>query len=250
VIRFPAEQFRTQWEVFDVQDDFARQYNINLNLVTFSEDMMGVTLGFKEWSGIQYTDDLGDVRIGYGFGDPSIEQGMTEAEAYAELVEEYRQAQRIVKAQIPLVALPQTVFDALTSLYADTGTWRVVQADEGTYDMAFAVKNANWLLAADILMRGNVNPDLRKSEARVLYLGEYFWTKDRAKLTTDGIQRVRKSYVSGGLDPFQRRQAEFVYYRQLRAFLPTMSEAKQRRVVAEAVTAPRASWPSRASTTL
>ena len=47
---------------------------------------------------------------------------------------------------------------------------------------------------------------------------------------------MRNEYINGSTNAFQRKQAEFAYYRQLGAFLPTMPEAKQRRVVAAAQT--------------
>ena len=166
--------------------------------------MVGVLLGFRDWRGVRYLDDDNNYRIGYGVGDPDAEQGLTEAEAYNELISDFRNQQRIVRKQLPVFAIPQTVYDALVSLYIDTGTWRVVQAEEGTYDMQDAIRNSNWLLAADMLMRGNVNPDLRKAEARVLYLGQYTFTKDRQKLVTEGIQDVRRQYVANTLEPFAR----------------------------------------------
>jgi hypothetical protein len=221
-------QFRTQWEVFNKQDEYKTGFLVNVGVAIFSTDMVGCILNFKSWSGTRYLDD----------------QGMTEAEAYSELIAEYRDKQRIVRNQLPISALPQTVYDALVSLYVDTGTWRIVKADEGTYDLQDAIRNSNWLLAADILMRGNVNPDLRKVEAKVLYLGQYQFGKDRQQLVTEGIHDIRRRYVSGTLDPVARKQAEFVYYRQLGAFLPTMPEVKQRRVIAQADIRSRQTQPS------
>lgn len=233
LLNLVAAPFRTQWEIFNNQDEYATGFLVNTGVAIFSTDMVGLLLGYRNWRGIRYLDDNNTYKIGYGIGDPSLAQGLTETEAYGELISDFRNQQRIVRKQLPIFAIPQTVYDALVSLYIDTGTWRVVQAEEGTYDMQDAIRNSNWLLAADMLMRGNQNPDLRKAEARVLYLGQYNFTKDRQQLITEGIQDIRRQYVADTLDPFERRQAEFLYYRQLGAFLPTMPEAKQRRVVAQ-----------------
>lgn len=236
LLNLVAAQFRTQWDVFNNQDEYGTGFLVNTGVAIFSERMVGVQLGFRSWRGVRYQDEDGVFRIGYGVGDPDLEQGMTETEAYGELISDFRNKQRIVRAQLPIFAIPQTVYDALVSLYIDTGTWRVVQAQEGTYDLQDAIRNSNWLLAADMLNRGNVNPELRKAEARVLYLGQYPFTEDRQKLVTSGIQDLRRDYVSGALGSFERKQAEFVYFRQLGVFLPTMTEAKQRRVVAQTQT--------------
>ena len=134
------------------------------------------------------------------------------------------------------LCIDRTAYDALLSLYIDTGDWRRVEANEGTYDLADAVKNGNWLLAADIIARGKVNPELRKKEARVMQLADYSVNKDRNMQVTQGIQRMRKQYVAGISNEFVKRQTEFVYYRQLGSFLPGMSDLRKRRVVAQATT--------------
>ena len=234
LLKLVDAKFRTQWDVFNNQNEYATGFLVNTGIAIFSDEMVGTLLGFRNWSGVRYLDEENVYQIGYGAGDPDAEQGITESDAFGELVADFRNKQRIVRRQLPLFAIPQAAYDAVVSLYINTGTWRVVQAEEGTYDLQFALQNANWLLAADMLMRGNVNPDLRKAEARVLYLGQYGAGKDRQQLVTEGIQNLRRQYIAGSMDPFTRRQAEFVYYRQLGAFLPTMSELKQRQIIAQA----------------
>lgn len=240
-IRLVEASRRTQWETFRVQDEFATKFLVNPGIAILSESMVEVILGFREWRPVQYVSDQG-LAIGYGRGDVMLEQGMIESEAYAEVISHFRNQQRIVRKQLPIRAIPQSAFDALVSLYIDTGTWRTVNANEGVYDLADAVRNSNWLLAADILMRGNVNPELRQAEARALYLADYTPLKVREQHRIRGLQRIRKEYVAGSLDAFQQKQAEFAYYRQLGAFLPGMTELKQRRVVAQASTPLRSTF--------
>jgi hypothetical protein len=225
-------QFRTQWEVFTLRDDFTTQFLFPINVVTISQEMVDVLIGFKTFSPVRYETEDGDFEIGYGIGDPDDEQGYTEEQAYSEWIGYVRNQQRVLRAQIPVAKIPNTVFDALMSLYLDTGTWRTLQADEGIYDVADAVRNANWLLVADILMRGNVNPLLRKREAAVLRLGDYTVRKTRRQQRIQAIQNLRGRYISGLSTEFERRQAEFAYFRQLDGtFLPGMSQLRQRRVV-------------------
>ena len=135
LIRLVEAQFRTQWETFTVQDDYLTKFLINTGVAIVSNEMADVILGFREWRAVQYNDvnDNGKLKIGYGVGDPDLEQGMIEVEAYAEFISDLRNKQRLVRKQLPINFIPQAVFDALVSLYVDTGTWRVVQANEGTY---------------------------------------------------------------------------------------------------------------------
>ena len=237
MLTFPDANRRIQWETFTVQDQYAVQIIINKGAAIVSEKMISVMLAEKTWYGTQSTNpDSGLVEIGYGIGDVDDVQGYTESQAYAEWVGWLRNEQRKLRAQLPIINVTQTVYDALLSLYIDTGDWRRLEADEGTYDLASAVKNGNWLLVADIIARGNVNPDLRKKEARVIQLADYAVNKDRDMQVIQGLRRMRKQYVAGISNEFIKKQTEFVYYRQLGSFLPGMSDVRQRRVVAQATT--------------
>ncbi len=227
---------RVQWETYTVQDEYAVNFRINVGGIFLSQKMVDLILSYKKWSGVRYLNEDGEYEIGYGVGDPDDEQGYTEAQAYSEWVGLIRNRQKNLQIQLPVINMPQTKFDALFSLYLDTGTWRTVVADEGTYDLGDAVKNQNWLLAADILSRGKVNPELRRNEARVMQLGDYTNNKSRGQQTFRGIQEIRRRYVSGITSEFDKRQAEFVYYRQLGTFLPGMSQLRQRRIVQQALT--------------
>lgn len=232
ILRLVPPQFRTQWEVFTVSNDFYTQFLLPVNVVTITQEMVDVLIGYKTFSPVRYETEDGDFEIGYGIGDPDDEQGYTEEQAYSEWLGFVRNQQRILRAQLPVDKIPNSVFDALMSLYLDTGTWRTLQAAEGTYDVADAVRNANWLLVADILMRGSVNPLLRKQEAAVLRLGNHIVRKTRQQQRILAIQTLRTRYIGGLPTEFDRRQAEFAYYRQLDGvFLPGMSQLRQRRVV-------------------
>jgi len=237
ILQFPDPTQRIQWDTFTVQDDFAAKFILNIGIAVVSDRMINVILSYKIWRGAKAINaDTGVEEIGYGIGDIDDVQGYTEAQAYAEWVGWVRNEQKKFRTQIPLVGITQSAYDALFSLYLDTGTWRTVEADEGTYDLADAVRNTNWLLAADIIARGNINPEMRRKEARVMQLADYNFTKDREQQARQGIQRLRKNYVAGIQDQFVRKQTEFVYYRQLGIFLPGMSNLRQRRVIAQALT--------------
>ena len=234
-IRLVAAQHRIQWDTFTVQNTFAVQLLVNKGVAIISEPMIDFILSHKTWSGVRYQNSAGEYEIGYGIGDPDEAQGNTEPQSYAEWIGFVRNEQKKLQAQLPVIGISQATFDALLSLYLDTGTWRTVVADEGTYDLADAIKNSNWLLAADIISRGNINPKIRKAEARIMQLGDYSSSKDRNQQIIQGVQRLRKRYVNGLSNEFDKRQAEFVYYRQLGAFLPGMSRLRQRRVIAQAL---------------
>lgn len=237
MLQFVDSTRRIQWDTFTNQDEFATKFRVNTGIAILSEKMSNLMLSYKKWSGVRTFDTAtGNYIIGYGIGDPDDYQGYTEAESYAEWISYVRNKQKTLRAQLPIFAITQSAYDALLSLYVDTGTWRTVEADEGTYDLADAVKNSNWLLAADIISRGNINPELRRKEAAVMQLADYTFSKDRNQQIIQGIHLLRKQYVNGISTAFDKTQAEFVYYRQLKIFLPGMSQLRQRRIVAQALT--------------
>jgi hypothetical protein len=232
-----AAQYRIQWETFTVQNAFAVDYRYPVRRATVSDGMKDLILSRRTWSGVRKKDPTtGKYVIGYGVGDPDDVQGYTESQAYAEWVGDLRNRQKRLIAQLPILYITQTIFDALLSLYIDTGTWRTVQAEEGTYDLATSVKDGNWLLAADIISRGKINNDLRKKEARAMRLGDYSFTKTRNQQVAQGVQLLRTQYVAGIANEFDKKQTEFVYYRQFGTFLPGMTQLRQRRVIAQART--------------
>lgn len=236
MLQFVEVQNRIQWDTFTVQDEYAAGFLINIGIASISKGMSDLMLSHKTWSGIRFSDGEGGFLIGYGIGDPDDVQGNTESQAYSEWIGYIQNRQKILRTQIPVVLITQSAYDALLSLFIDTGSWRTVKANEGTYDLADAVKRGNWLLAADIISRGNINPDLRKKEARVMQLADYSSTKDRNQQIVQGVQRLRKDYINSIASEFDKKQAEFVYYRQLGIFLPGMSQLRQRRVIAQAQT--------------
>jgi hypothetical protein len=236
MLRFVESGRRQQWDTFTNQDEYKTQFNVNVGISIITENMLDVMLGYKRWQGFRYLDTDGAYRIGYGIGDPDDPQGYTETQAFAEWIGDVRNKQKIVRKQLPITMMPSSVFDALVSLYVDTGKWRTVRAEEGIYDLASAVEESNWLLAADILTRGIDNPELRRAEARALYLADYTIRVDRNQQIVRGLQFMRKQYVNGIPNDFEKKQAEFAYYRQLGAFLPGMSQLRQRRIIAQALT--------------
>jgi hypothetical protein len=236
MLNFVQLDRRVQWSTFTVQDQFRTTFNIPTNAATVGEKMIALILGEKTWTGARRLNATGIYEIGYGIGDVDDEQGHTESQSYSEWVGDLRNRQKTLRAQLPVISLPASVFDGLLSLYMDTGKWRNVQADEGVYDVASAVKNGNWLSVANMIARGNVNPILRKKEASVIQLAAYGSPKDRNQQIIQGVQTIRTRYVDGIPLEFDKKQAEFAYYRQFQIFLPGMSQLRQRRIVAQART--------------
>lgn len=220
---------RIQWEGFRIQDSFAINTILNIGVVSVSQKLIDFVLKFEQWNGFESANGI----IGYGERIPNVPQGLTESEAYSSWLEKLKDSERIVRAQVPSIRITQPVFDALVSLHFDTGTWRTVAAAEGIYDVQFAIQQAHWRLAADMIQRGMVNQGRRRDEARIIQLADYPIGANRTKKITEGLQEIRRRYADGITNDYRRTQAEFVYYRQIATFLPGMSELRKRRILAK-----------------
>ena len=235
VLKSVPDQLRTEWGAFSSKGGFSTRFLLNAGVIPLSRKMAECMLGFRRWSGFRIEGESGKPEIGYGRGDPSRQHGMTEGEAFAEWLAHAKGRQRALVPQLPAVELPQTAFDALVSLYVDTGKWRTLEAEEGVYDVRHAVERGDWRMLADMLARGKANPRLRQAESRAVQLGNYEIRKTRAAIRAEGLQNIRRMHMAGMFgSQFEKGQAEFVYYRETGGFLPGMGQARERRIQKEA----------------
>lgn len=226
MLHFVTENRRVQWDTYTMQDNNAVGLLIPLNLIYVSENMLELMLGQNSYR--MFTEDG---KIGYGIGDPDNRAGMTEAEAYSSWLNDVKTKERIFRTQLPLISVSQAHYDALFSLYYNTGSWKRVLSDVGVYDVYQAVKAQRWLLAADMIHDGKTDAGTRQREARVLQLADYTTSRTRTFLRSEGIKYAINQYTAGGLTESTKRQIETAYYRQTTAMIPGISELRKRELV-------------------
>jgi hypothetical protein len=233
MLNFVTENRRTIWSTHIVKDDWRVNFLIALTQLTVSAEMLQLMLSTKEYRMFRYSADGKNFKIGYGYGD-ATGIGVTEAEAYGAWIEYIKDKETRFKTTLPLISMSQSHYDALFGLYCDTGTWKKVTSDVGTYDVFTAIKAGRWLLATDMIADGKVNPTQRKAEARVLQLADYTTSRTRQYLLSEGIAYALKQYTSGGITTeLSKRQCESGYYRQTTAFIPGMTNLRQRELIAK-----------------
>lgn len=227
---------RTQWWIYPDEIKFKTQFLLNVGVLSVTQDMIDVMLGERNWSGFRYANDDGDMKIGYGHGNPDLAQGMTEVQSYGEFVEFVRNREKLFIKQIPLIEMPRSAFDALFSLYMDTGKWRTVNSNDGEYDIRHAAVSGDWKMCADMLMRASTNRSMRKAEARAMALGQYAKKHSREEMRSLGLQNMRRMHVENLFNgSFEKRQAEYVYYRETSNFFPSTTDAQRRKIVKSAI---------------
>jgi len=233
MLNFVTENRRTIWSTHIVKDDWRVNFLIALTQLTVSAEMLQLMLSTKEYRMFRYSADGKNFKIGYGYGD-ATGIGVTEAEAYGAWIEYIKEKELRFKTTLPLISMSQSHYDALFGLYCDTGTWKKVTSDVGVYDVFTAVKAGRWLLATDMISDGKVNPIMRRAEAKVLQLADYTTGRTRPFLKSEGIAYALKQYTSGGITTeLSKRQCESGYYRQTTAFIPGMTNLRQRELIAK-----------------
>jgi hypothetical protein len=233
MLNFVTENRRTIWSTHIVKDDWRVNFLIALTQLTVSAEMLQLMLSTKEYRMFRYSADGKNFKIGYGYGD-ATGIGVTEAEAYSAWIEYIKEKELRFKTTLPLISMSQSHYDALFGLYCDTGTWKKVTSDVGVYDVFTAVKAGRWLLATDMISDGKVNPIMRRAEAKVLQLADYTTGRTRPFLKSEGIAYALKQYTSGGITTeLSKRQCESGYYRQTTAFIPGMTNLRQRELIAK-----------------
>ncbi len=233
MLNFVTPNRRTVWDTYTIKDDWTVNFFIATSQLHASSNMIKLMLANYQYRMFRYSEDGKNFKIGYGVGDPTG-NGFTEAESYSAWIDDLKDREWKFKKTLPLISATQAQYDTLFSLYYNTGTWKKVTSDVGTYDVLTAILNQRWLLAADMIADGKVNPTMRRAEARVLQLADYTTSKDRIFLRNEGISYALNQYTGGIINTeLSKRQCETGYYRQTTAFIPGMSNLRQRELIAQ-----------------
>jgi len=233
MLKTVAIENRVQWESFTVADANRVNLKISLPVIEASAEILEIVLGRSLYYPYRHLNQNDQYVIGYGYGDTDLESGYTEAEAYSQWLAAMKKKQRELKAQLPLLAVSQSHFDALFSLYVSTGVWRRVEGDQGTYDIESAILAGSWKTVADMLANGRESREDRLVESRVLQLADYSNSNTRERVKFQGIQDARVQYARNISDRLARRQLEAGYYRQTTAFVPGISDLRKRELIAK-----------------
>ena len=140
----------------------------------------------------------------------------------------YLETERAFKKQFPLTSLTQTQYDAMLSLYADTGTFIRVGNATRQFEIFDFITDKKWNYIATALTLSGAKRLDRQLDAKILMLGDYGTYRDRSYIKEDGIQTLLKEYITDQMTDEQRSQAEYVYYAETKRFLPNMTESRKR----------------------
>lgn len=211
------------YSLFTVIDSDAVNTPIFLSELEASDKLINAKIRNTKWLGYNKNSV-----IGYKGTVGLNGTGLTESAAYTIWIEEFKDKERAFKKQFPLTSLTQTQYDAMLSLYADTGTFIRVGNATRQFEIFDFITDKKWNYIATALTLSGAKRLDRQLDAKILMLGDYGTYRDRSYIKEDGIQTLLKEYITDQMTDEQRSQAEYVYYAETKRFLPNMTESRKR----------------------
>ena len=219
------------WNEFTVLDEDKTTVQQNIKDLEIGDSTLKRVLGKTSMN--MYTNTT-DQLIGYVTNDTQhlYRYGMTEEQAYADYLVWMKQAEKNFKTKLPTgFLLTQSQYDGLVAFYTTTRSINTVETIYGTFDLKTHILNEDWAEVANLIAFDISNPNQTMIDSKTIMLYDNGYPKTRAWLRNQGLQRLRRYYHTTS-DGYRRTQMEFAYYQETQQFLPGMSEARQREVVA------------------
>jgi len=216
-----ARRYQTVWDDFVVQSHMTYHHEHELDSVNASADCELVALNFARYNGFN----------GFGYGESSVDVGITEQQAYDLWITEFDKQQRLVKNQMKsndIKLISQSVYDGIVLLNWATGKMFNVDAVEGQYNLLPHIKTKAYDTVADMIKRSDMNNEKCVKAATVLRLADYGKTKNRTWMRTNGIYNMRDQNEKNLLSDSDLRKARFAYYAETLKFLPFTPEGIKR----------------------
>jgi len=219
-----------EFDLFTVKDSSLVNDKKILQNLEASSSLINTILREKKWRGYSYIEN-GVRKIGYGLTAGSESDGLSEIQSYGYFIEDFKQKERNFKKLLPLNYISQSCYDALLSLYYYTGTIKTIGSESRRFDINDYVINEKWQYIASILVLTNDNRTIRQLEASIMMLADYGSQKDRTTIRSQGIQEIRTLYPNRFDDTLSLKQAEYIYYKETKRFLPLMTQSRKRQIV-------------------
>ena len=195
--------------------------------------MLGKELyrGHRHWDGEKYV-------MGYRYSGEAFPNGITETNAYRLWITDVTKAQNNLRKRLnnsPEFVL-QHQWDALVSMFYDTGSIDYTQTEGYEFDLIYFIQKGTIDQVSSAIQIDNRTPTRRIAEASLFRLCNYGSMKPRSWLRNEGIQYIRKNYLTlknkdGGVDKTAQQQAQYAYYKETTKFIKDISEIDRRRII-------------------
>ena len=225
-----SENDLIEFDLFTNLNSTMTDTKIPLTDLEASSKIISFIIKQKSWSPFAYTVNSLPV-IGYGFSNGNDSNGLTESEAYSYFIEDLKNKERSFKKILPASLISQTNYDALFSLFYFTGDISKTGTPDRQFKINSYIVNEQWQWVATALVLSGNQRIVRQGEAKIMMLADYGSIKSRALLKAQGLQNIRTLYPNGFETTKSLNQAEYVYYKETKRFLPKMTQSRKRQIV-------------------
>jgi hypothetical protein len=121
-------------------------------------------------------------------------------------------------------------------MFFDTGSIDYTQTEGYEFDLIYFIQKGTIDQVSSAIQIDNRKPTRRTAEASLFRLCNYGNMKPRSWLRNEGIQHIRKNYLTlkdkdGNVDKTAQQQAQYAYYKETSKFIKDISEIDRRRVI-------------------
>lgn len=222
-----TEKDLNNYNLFVVQDSSALNDKINVKYLEASDNILNLNIRNTGWTGYNISLD-NNITIGYNLTEGTDSQGLTEEHAYSIWIDNWKEKERQFKKLLPLDTISQARYDALLSMYVNTGTFKTVGSEKRKFDIYDYIVNEQWQWVATAMSKSGIDRFMRQQEAKVMMLADYGQYVSRENIKSQGLQDLVKNYPKLMHDDKSIQQAEYVYFAETKRFLPNMSESRKR----------------------
>lgn len=169
--------------------------------------------------------------IGYNSTKDMDGDGYTEQQSWNDWITEWKQKEKRFQKLFPISELTQSQYDAMLSLYYNTGEFNYIGSEVAKFDIRSYLENGAWDYISTALVINGSGRIRTQAEAKVMMLGFYGRYIPRPKLLANGLEVLRKNYPDRIKDAVSKQQAEYIYYIETGKFLPGLSQSRMRQIV-------------------
>jgi hypothetical protein len=197
-----------------------------------SQEVLNFNLRLSDWSPYRYkTSRLSDqYLIGYANPNNTDSVGETESQSYSVWISDWKAKEKNFQKLFPVKELTQSQYDAMLSLYVNTGTFKKIGSDIASFDIQGYLDNGDWDYIATALVKSTDRRPRTQAEAKMLMLGFYGKFVSREKLKQKGLEKLQANYPKIK-DALARQQAEYIYFVETGNFLPGLQQTRKRQLV-------------------
>lgn len=156
-----------------------------------SEEILNFNLRRSGWLPYKRRENGVNI-IGYNSTKNLDGDGFTEVQSWNDWITEWKNKEKQFKKLFPIRELTQSQYDAMLSLYYNTGEFNYIGSEVAKFDIRSYLTNGDWDYISTALVINGADRMRTQAEAKVMMLGFYGKYIPRSKLLQNGLEVLRK----------------------------------------------------------